>query len=143
MQFLYLRNRVSLSPVAQIKYFLQLGSIFSSNTQQKREKANREKIKCRQTVLQRCTLCNLIAGGGRAVPILRKKCHSFPPTPLISNSSQMRIFIYSTYRFLLQPPSLLRTVLLTNNIYSQKSKLKHTSVDIKCFFVNKIFVNET
>ena len=33
-------------------------------------------------------------------------CHPFPPFPFISTSSQMKIFIYSTNPFLLQPPSL-------------------------------------
>ena len=54
----------------------------------------------------------------------------------------MKIFMYSTYPFLLQHRPCPPTVLLKNNIYSWKSKLKHTGVDIKCFFVNKIFVDE-
>ena len=55
------------------------------------------------------------------------------------------------WRFLYIPPTPFYyhprpcppTVLLINNIYSRKSKLKHTGVDIKCFFVNKIFINKT
>ena len=56
MQFVYLRTCVPLQSVVQIKYFLQLDSVFCRNAQKKRKKANREKIKCRQTVLQRANL---------------------------------------------------------------------------------------
>ena len=55
----------------------------------------------------------------------------------------MKIFIYYTYPFYYNPRPYLATVLLINNIYSWKSILKHTGVDIKCFFVNKIFINKT
>ena len=49
----------------------------------------------------------------------------------------MKIFIYFTYPFLLQPRPCPPTVLLINNIYSWKSKFKHTGVDIKCFLLTK------
>ena len=143
MQFLYLRNCLQLQPVAQIKYFLQLGSIFSLNAQSIREKTIREKTKCRQTVLQISTLCSIIVRGVEAVPILRKNCHPFSPFPLINTSSQMKIFIYWTPPFYYNPCPCLPTVLLINNIYSWNIILKNTGVDIKCFFVNKIFVNKT
>ena len=84
-----------------------VGSIFSLNSQQEQKKGNREKNKCRQTVLQRCTLFTLfIAGEGTAVTILRKNCHPFPPFPFIKTSFQIKIFVYSTYSFLLQLLSL-------------------------------------
>ena len=49
------------------------------------------------------------------------------------------IFIYSTYPSLLQSPSLPAQPppppsFLINHNFSWKSKLKHTSVDITCFF---------
>ena len=46
----------------------------------------------------------------------------------------MKIFIYSTYPFLLQPPFLPTNPLLINHIIFWKSKLKHTGADIMCFF---------
>ena len=50
----------------------------------------------------------------------------------------MKTFIYLTYSFLLQLPSLPNHPLLINCIFSWKSKLKHTDVDITCFFQDKI-----
>ena len=41
------------------------------------------------------------------------------------------------------PRPCLPTVLIIHNIYSWKIMLKHTGVDIKCFFVNKNFFNKT
>ena len=51
---------------------------------------------------------------------------SIPPTPFYYN-----------------PCPCPLTVFLINKIYSWKNKLNHTGVDIKCFFVNKIFVSKT
>ena len=45
----------------------------------------------------------------------------------------MKIFIYSNYSFLLQPSFLPTQPLLINHIFSWKSKLKHTGVDITFF----------
>ena len=135
--------------VFHISLWLKLSIFFSlvlfsiERLNRSRKKLTGKKIKCQQAVLQRCTLCNLIAGGGRTVPILRKNCPTFPPFPFINTSSQMKIFIYSTHPFLLQPRPCLPTVLLINNTYSWKSKLKHTGVDIKCFLINKVFINKT
>ena len=71
-------------------------------------------------------------GGEGAVPILRKNCRPFPRFPFINTSSQMKIFIYFTYPFLLQLPP--PTALLINHMYSWKSELMHTGIDITCFF---------
>ena len=85
----------------------------------------------------------LLQEGGGAVPILRKNCHPFPPFPFINTSSQMKIFYIPRTPFYYNLRPCPPTVLLINNIYFWKSKLKHTGVDITCFFVNKIFVNKT
>ena len=45
-----------------------------------------------------------------AVPILRKKAPSILPFSFFNTSSQMTILIYSTYRFLLQPPQFPPTL---------------------------------
>ena len=58
-------------------------------------------------------------------PPLKWRFLYIPPTPFYYNLRPC-------------PPN----VLLINNIYSWKNKLKHAGVDIKCFFVNKIFVNK-
>ena len=65
-----------------------------------------------------------------AVPILRKICNPFPlflfiNTPL--SNDQMKTFIYSLF---VKTTSLPRNLLLINHIFSWKSKLKHTGVDI-------------
>ena len=39
-----------------------------------------------------------------------------------------------TYTFLVEPPPCPPTSLLINHIFSWKSKLKHTGVDITCLF---------
>ena len=70
-----------------------------------RKKLSRKKLNF-DRVLQQCTLCNLIVGGGGVVPVLKKNCYLFPPLPFINTSSQMKIFMYSTYSFLLQLLSL-------------------------------------
>ena len=67
MQVNYLRICVPIQSVVQIKYFLQLGSVFCQNPKQKRKKPNRKKTKCGQTILQICnffyvTMRILIAG---------------------------------------------------------------------------------
>ena len=61
-----------------------------------------------------------------------EKLPSISPFPLINTSSQMKIFIYSTYPFHYNPRPCLATVLLINKIYSWKSILKHMDVDITC-----------
>ena len=54
----------------------------------------------------------------------------------------MKIFMYST-PFYYNPPPCPFNALLINHI-SWKSKLKHTSVDIKCFFPRcTIFTKKT
>ena len=68
------------------------------------------------------------------VPILRKIYHSFPHFHLLISTSPMKIFIYSTYPFLLQHPLCPSILILTNHIFFWKSKLKHMGVDITCFF---------
>ena len=73
---------------------------------------------------------------------LGKIATHFPQLHLLTTPLKWRLYILPT-AFYYKPRRCLPTVLLINNIYSQKSKLKHTSVDIKCFFVNKTFVNET
>ena len=66
-------------------------------------------------------------------PILRKKCYLFALFPFNNPSlSQMIIFIYSTYPFLL--PSCPPNPLSINHIFFWKTKLKHTDVDITRFF---------
>ena len=56
----------------------------------------------------------------------------------------MKIFIYSTFPFLLPPTPCPSTALLINHVYSWKSKLKHTVVDIlRAFLKCKIFVKKT
>ena len=49
---------------------------------------------------------------------------------------KMKIFVYFTYPFLLQPP-ILPTQTPCNQshfLFFLKSKVKHTGVDITCFF---------
>ena len=47
----------------------------------------------------------------------------------------MKIFIYSTYPFLLQPSFLPAQPLFNqSHFFFWKSKVKHTGVDITCFF---------
>ena len=46
----------------------------------------------------------------------------------------MKIIIYSTYHFLLEPSTCPPTPILINHIFSWKSKIKHTDVDPTCFF---------
>ena len=75
--------------------------------------------------------CNLIA---ETVPVLRKNYYPFPPFPFINTPSQMKIFIYSNYPFSLQSSPCPSTLLFINHIFSWKSKLKHTSAHITCFF---------
>ena len=60
------------------------------------------------------------------IPPLKWRFLYIPPTPFYYN-----------------PRPCPSTVLLINNIYSWKSKIKHTGVDIKWLFVNKIIVNKT
>ena len=60
-----------------------------------------------------------------ATPPLKWRFLYIPPTPFYYKSRSC-------------PP----TVLLGNNIYSWKSKLEHAGVVIKCFFVNKTFINK-
>ena len=57
------------------------------------------------------------------IPILRKICYPFSQFPFINIPTQMKIFLYSTY-----------PLFLMNHIFSWKSKLKHTNVDITYFF---------
>ena len=65
-----------------------------------------------------------------------------PHFHLLTPPLKWRFLYIPPIPFYYNPHSCPPTVLLINNIYSWKSKFKHTGVDIKCFFVNKIFVNE-
>ena len=70
-----------------------------------------------------------------AIPILTKNCNpfslfSFINTPL--SNDRIKIFIYSTYPILLQPPFLPTQPLLINHIFPWKSKQMRTGVDNAC-----------
>ena len=132
MQFAYLRTCVPLQPVVQINYFHQLGSIFYRNSKQKRKKANREKV----------TLYNLIAGW--TATTLQKNCYPFHPflfiiTP-IPNEDLYTFHLPLYIRTPTYPPSSL----LINHIFSWKTKLQHTGLDIMSFLSRcKICTNKT
>ena len=74
---------------------------------------------------------------------LGKIATHFPRFHLLTPPLKWRFLCIPHTPFYYKPHHCPPTVLLINNIYSWKSKLKHTGVDIKCFFVNKFFVNET
>ena len=87
------------------------------------------------------TLFNQIAGVG-PIPIPRNNCKPFalfpcvntPPLPPLSND-QIKIFMYiPTTTFYYNRPSCPPNSLLIHHIFSWKSKLKLTGVDITCFF---------
>ena len=102
----------------------------------------------------------LIAEAGQ-YEFLGKIATHFTHFHLLTSPSQMKIFIYSTYLFLLQlPPCLTILILinhisswkitspphliLINHISSWKSKIKHMGVDITYFFSRcKNFTNKT
>ena len=48
----------------------------------------------------------------------------------VNSPSQMKVFMYSIHAFLLQLLPYFTTLLLINHIFSWKSKLRHTIVDI-------------
>ena len=78
----------------------------------------KEKIKCQQTVLQRCIQdVNLIAGGGGAVSILRTNCHPFPPFPVINTTVKWRFLYIPPTPFYYNTRPRLPSVLLINNSY--------------------------
>ena len=55
----------------------------------------------------------------------------------------MKIFIYSTYPFLLQSTLLPTQPLFNQSYFFRKSKVKHTGVDIPCLFsICKIISNK-
>ena len=85
----------------------------------------------------------LLQEGVGQCQFLGKIATHFPQLHLFTTPLKWRFLYILPTAFYYNPRRCQPTVLLINNIYSQKSKLKHTSVDIKCFFVNKIFVNET
>ena len=92
--------------MVQIKYFLQLGSIFCRNPQKKREKANREKLKVDRQFFKdvMCifyfALFIIIESERKTAPVLKKNYHSFYPVSFINSPAlQMKISIYSTYPF--------------------------------------------
>ena len=74
---------------------------------------------------------------------LGKIATHFPRFHLLTPPLKWRFLCIPHTPFYYKPHHCPPTVLLINNIYSWKSKLKHSGVDIKCFFVNKFFVNET
>ena len=140
MQFVYLRTCVSHWSTVQVNYFLQLDSIFYFLLKCREEgKTTREKIKCRWIVLQRFNLnvfmllCVTSLYGGQ-YQFLGKIATHFSYFHVITPQSQMKIFMYFTYLFLLEAPLCPQIFLLINHIFSWKSKLKHTVVDIECFF---------
>ena len=154
MQFVYLRTCVPLQSVFQIKHFLQLQVLFSVgiNKKKREKKLSVKKLNVDRQFFKNVicifdvALCHLIAGG-------RDSTYSQEKSPPILSIS-MNISIYSTYLFLLEPPSLFSFCqnplpcppdpFLINKIFSWKSKLKHTDIDIVCFFSgSKIFNNET
>ena len=94
MQFVYLRTCVQLYLVCRSN-FPHLCFTFCQNAQKKTEKnVTGKKL-------------NVVQGVG-AIPIPKKNCNpfalfSFANTPL--SNDRMKIFIYSSYHFLLQLPS--------------------------------------
>ena len=68
------------------------------------------------------------------IPILKKNFNPFALFPFINNPSEMEIFIYSTYPFLLQPSLLLTEPTFNQSNFIWKSKVNNAAVDITCFF---------
>ena len=95
----------------------------------------------------------LLQEGVGQCQILGKISTHFPHFHLSTPPLKWRFLYIPPTLFYYNPLSCLPTVLLINNIYSWKSKLKHTGVDKinkiinkiinnKDFVVNKIFVNK-
>ena len=87
------------------------------------------------------TLCNLIAGGVGAAPILRKNCDSFPLCSFINTPSQFtrwRILYILTNPFYYNPPPCTPNTLLIIHIFSWKSKLNDAGAGVTW---RKIFSN--
>ena len=121
MQFLYLQNCVPLQSVAQISIFFSLVLFSLEMDNKSRKKLTGKKLNVdRQFFKDVLCVISLQEGVGSG--------NSWEKLTLISSisiyshllSSQMKIFMYSSYPFLLQPPSLPPPVLLINNIYSWK-----------------------
>ena len=77
-------------------------------------------------------LCNRIEGRGQYQLLGKTTTHFFHFYLLIPSLKWTFIFLHIP-PILLYPPSLPPSLLINHN-FSWKSKLKHTSVDITCFF---------
>ena len=67
---------------------------------------------------------------------LKKSATHFPHINLLTPPFKWRFLYDPPTPFCYNPRPWPPTLLLINNIYSWKTKLKHTGVDIECFFVN-------
>ena len=89
-------------------------------------------------------LCvTLLQEGLRQYWFLGKIATHFPHFYLSRPPLKWRFLYIRHTPFYYNPRPCPPTVILINNIYSWKSRLKHMDVDIKCVFVNKIFINKT
>ena len=106
--------------------------LFSVGIQKRRGKKPTGKILNVESTFCDVTLCKLIAGG--TGPINKKNNQPFYQSPFIKTAPKMKIFIHSTYPFFTRNPLLAcpPAYLLINHIFSWKSKLKPTGVDITC-----------
>ena len=107
------------------------------------KKLNRKKLNVDRQFIQDVICVTLLQEGVGQYQFLGKIDTHFPHFHLLTLPLKWRFLYIPPTCFYYNPGPCPPTVLLINNIYSWKSKLKHTGVDIKCFFVYKIFVNKT
>ena len=140
MQFLYLQNCVPLQSVAQISIFFSLVLFSLEMDNKSRKKLTGKKLNVDRQFFKDVLCVTLLQEGVGQYQFLGKIATHFPHFHLLTPPLKWRFLYISPTPFYCNCSS---TVLLINKIYCWKSKLKHTGVDIKCFFVNKIVVNET
>ena len=127
----------------KLSIFFSFGSIFSWNSQWKREKLTEKKLNVNRQFFKDVLCVTLLQEGVEQYQFLGKISTHFHNFHLLTAPLKWRFLYIPPTPFYYNPRPCPPTVLLINNIYSWKNKPKHTGVYIKCFFVNKIFVNKT
>ena len=129
MQFLYLQNYFSLWFKLSSFFSLDLFSLEIHN--KSGEKLTGRKLNVHRQFLSDVLSVTLLLKGVGQYKFLGKIATHFPHFHFLP---KWRFLYIPSIPFYYKPPPIPPTVLLINNIYYCKSKLKYTGVNITCFF---------
>ena len=143
LSFYICKNVLHFSLWLKLSIFFSLVLFFLEMHNRSGKKLTGKKLNVDRQFFKDVLCVTLLQEGVGQYQFLGKIAIHFPHFHLSTPPLKWRVLYIPATPFYYKLRPCPPTVLLINNIYSWKNKLKHTGVDINCFFVNKIFINKT